>query len=84
MFTTKVKNIISFFVVSVSATLSSVVPTLCDLKEELCSIENWQDLAIHLGLEQYEVEAIGKEEQVCCILFYTFLCCSTGCTCSSK
>ena len=61
-------NILSFSVVSTSATLCAVVPTQHDLEKELCSVKDWQELAICLGLEQYEVEAIEKSEQVCCIL----------------
>ena len=67
-FTFNVANIFSFSVVSAAATLSTVVPTLCDLEKELCSVKNRQELAICLGLEQYEVKAIEKSEQVCCIL----------------
>ena len=67
-------DIFFFSVASTSTTLSAVAPTLDDLKKELCSVKNWQTLASYLGLEQHEVKAIEKHEQVCCILLSRILC----------
>ena len=72
-YTLKVDNILSFSVVGASPAFLAVVPTLYDLEKELCLVKNWQQLAICLGLEQYEVEAIKKDEQVCHILLYRIL-----------
>ena len=40
------------------------VPTLLELDIELRSVTDWEELAVQLGLELYEVESIRKDEQV--------------------
>ena len=44
--------------------MSDVVPTLLELENELCSVTDWEGLALQLGLQWYEVESIRKDEQV--------------------
>ena len=44
--------------------MSDVLPTLLELENELCSVTDWEGLAVQLGLQWYEVERIRKDEQV--------------------
>ena len=44
--------------------MSNVKPQLYELENELCSVTDWEGLAVHLGLKWYEVESIRKDEQV--------------------